>query len=151
MSKRIVVKYYYFSTQSDIWKGSSKQEKNKTLAYLCQKVHDLWIENSIPSVDCQNGRELVNCRKSEYIKKYNNIKTSPPLDETSKTGTPVYKASRRIVTCTVGKMQSIVQEQYNVKISLGKINNLKSFFLTNATGKEKILHLYKPYQTTRLN
>ena len=34
-------------------------------------------------------------------------------------------------------MQSIVQEQGNVEISLGKINNLKPFFLTNPTEKEK--------------
>ena len=40
------------------------------------------------------------------------------------------------MTCTVWKMQSIVQEQY-VKTSLGKISNLKPFFLTNPTEKEK--------------
>ena len=83
-------------------------------------------------MDFRNGREFFNCRKIEYIKKYNNIKNSPPLDETSKRGTPVYKSSRRIMACAVGKMQSIVHERY-VKISLDKINNLKPFFCTNPT------------------
>ena len=83
LHKRIGVKYY-FSTQFDIWKRSGKQGRNKISTDLCKKVSNLQIENFIPSVDRQNGREFVNCRKIEYIKKYHNIKNSPPLDETSK-------------------------------------------------------------------
>ena len=64
------------------------------------------------------------------------MKNSPPPDETSKRGTPVHKSFRRIMACAVGKMQSIVHERY-VKISLGKINNLKPFFFKNPTEKEK--------------
>ena len=74
------------------------------IKYLQICVYDLWIESSIPFVDRRNGREFVNFRKIEYIKKYSNITCYPPLDETRKRGTTVYKASRSIVTYTVRKM-----------------------------------------------
>ena len=65
-------------------------------------------------MDCRNGREFVKLRKMEYLQHDDGISNSPPLEEGKKRGTPVYMATRRVVTCTVRKMQQLIKEKYDI-------------------------------------
>lgn len=62
---------------------------------------------------------------------YNNI-SSPPLEESTKEmqrgKRGKTETSRRVVTCTVQKLQSLMKEKYHITISVGKVEQLKQFF-----------------------
>ena len=154
LCKRMDIKYSYFITRFNAWRKNDfkdvRGKHSKVTPEMSQNIYDLWIENSIPSVDCRNGREFVKIRKSDYVKRYGNITNSPQLEENKKRGTIVYITTRRVVTCTVRKMKSLIMEKYDYNVSLGKINYLKPFFLTTPTEKEKVLCMCKRCLNTRL-
>ena len=114
-----------------------------------QEVYDLWIENSIPSVDCRNGRQSIKISKLNYLKMYVNIINTPPLKEKPR-GMPIFVATKQARTCTVRHMKTLVKDKCGYDTSLGKLNFLKPFFVTNAAEKERVLCMCKHCLNIRL-
>ena len=75
-----------------------------------QYIHDLWIENSIPSVDFRNGRDSVKIRYDKYKRRYVNQ---------VKCGDKLYVASRRVATYTIRKLRSKIMSEKGINISIG--------------------------------
>ena len=75
------------------------QEKRDSSSLLLednQYVYDLWIENSIPSVDFRNERYA----KYEHL--HPNLKNGKhPVKEKIKCGFKVYVAAGRVAKCTI--------------------------------------------------
>ena len=82
----------------------------------------MWIENSIPSVDFRSGRDCVKIRYDEYDKKYKHLNNKHPVETKKKT-------------------KLLHEGGYN--IASGSIWNLKPFYLSGATDKEKVLCMCK--------
>ena len=64
-------------------------------------------------------------------------------EETNKRGVKLFTATRKVMTCTIRKLQVKFFEKYNMNISIGTIFNLKPFFISFPTEKEKILCMCK--------
>ena len=75
-----------------------------------QYIHDLWIENPIPSVDFRNGRDSVKMRYDKYKRRYVNQ---------VKCGDKLYVASRRVATYTIRKLRSKIMSEKGINISIG--------------------------------
>ena len=75
-----------------------------------QYIHDLWIENSIPSVDFRNGRDSVKMRYDKCKHRYVNQ---------VKCGDKVYVASHRVATYTIRKLRSKIMSEKGINISIG--------------------------------
>lgn len=58
-------------------------------------------------------------------------------------GVKLFTAIRKVMTCTIGKIQVKLFEKYNMNVSIGTIFNLKPFFISFPTEKEKILCMCK--------
>ena len=52
---------------------------------------------------------------------------------------PIFVAKKQARACTVRHMKTLVKEKCGYDTSLGKLNFLKPFFVTNATEKERVL------------
>ena len=55
------------------WKSNhflETREKKKLPLDTMQITSDEWYKNSIPSVDCRNGRQSVEIRKALYLQRY---------------------------------------------------------------------------------
>lgn len=116
-----------------------------------QLICDIWFQNSIPSVDCRNGRESVSMRNSIYIRKnMKDINHGQPLIEEKKRGTVRLKSTRRIMTCTLEKIKEVIEESNGLKISIGTIWNYKPFYIVYPTEKERLLCLCKTCLNKRL-
>ena len=63
---------------------------------------------------------------------------------------PIFVATKRVVTCTVKHMKTLVNVKCGYDISLGELNFLKLFFVTNATEKERVLCMCKCCLNMRL-
>ena len=104
----------------------------------------MWIENSIPSLDFQNGRDSVKMRYDKYERRYANLNNDKhPLQQKVKRGVKVYVASRRVATCTIRKLRSKIMSEKGVNISIGLLSYLKPFYITNPTDKEKLMYMCK--------
>ena len=105
LCKKLCIDSNKFITSLSLWKENDFQEVRgrKSLSIdLKQMIYNEWIENSIPSVDCRNGRVSMKIRKINYTKQFSGIVNSPDLDEeTNRRGIKMYTAPRRIITCTV--------------------------------------------------
>ena len=101
-----------------------------------------WYENSIPSVDCRNGRESVSIRKSIYHQRYSkDLQHEQPLLEKKKRNPTYYNSTRRIVTCTSEKIRTILAEKHGLSVASGTVWAYKPFYVTNPSEKEKQLCL----------
>ena len=38
-----------------------------------QKIYNVWVENSINSMDCRNGRNMINITKCKYLSLYQQL------------------------------------------------------------------------------
>ena len=85
------------------------------------------------------------------LKIFDGIVNSPSFMEKEKRIKSVYIESIRVARCTVRKIHLSTQKQYNLNISLRKVFNLKRFFITNATEKEKIFCIRKRSLNTALS
>ena len=47
-----------------------------------QLLYDEWVENSIPSVDCRNGRQMVNIKENKYNSIYSDIEPRYSIEAT---------------------------------------------------------------------
>ena len=64
--------------------------------------------------------------------------------------TLIFVATKRVVTCAVRQTKILVKEKCGYDISLGKLNFLKLFFVTNAIEKERALCMCKHCLNMRL-
>ena len=111
-----------------------------------QYIHDLWIENSIPSINFRNGRDSVKMRYDKYERRYANLNNGKhPVQQKVKHGVKVYVASRRVTICTIRKVRSKVMSEKGINISIGLLSYLKAFHITdyNPTDKEKVMCMRK--------
>ena len=82
-----------------------KRGRKKLPLQTMQIISKVWYENSIPSVDCRNGRESVAIRKSLYAQRYHaDLYHEQPLIKKKKRSGMNYTSTRRIVTCTNPKI-----------------------------------------------
>ena len=108
-----------------------KRGRKKLPLQMMQIISKVWYENSIPSVDCRNGRESVAIRKSLYAQRYHaDLYHEQPLIE---------KKTLRIVTCTNPKIVNIIKEEYDLSLPVGTVWYYKPFYISNPTEKEKLL------------
>lgn len=63
---------------------------------------------------------------------------------------PNYSNALRNMTCTVRKLQTKLFEKHNITVSLGTVHNLKPFYVSFPTEKEKILCMCKFCLNTRM-
>ena len=89
MSKKLGMKRPgELSQRIKLWSSNYFQEKRgrQTLDIaIRQTIYGKWLEHSITSVDCRNGREAVKIRKSIYHQKYGfQLKHTQPLVEKKK-------------------------------------------------------------------
>ena len=68
-----------------------------------QRIYNMWVENSINSTDCRNGRNMVNITKHKYLSLYQHLENKIVKVEKrkNKQGSIYYIANRMILTCTV--------------------------------------------------
>ena len=103
-----------------------------------QKICDEWLENSITTVDRRNGRDCTKIRKSVYLEQYKDLVNDIIKEETCKRGIKSLTATRKIMTCSKRKLQTKLFEMHNISASLRTIYNLKPFYISFPTEKEKI-------------
>ena len=108
-----------------------------------QKIYDLWLNHSIPSVDTRNDRDSVKMAKEKYDRRYKDIEDQQLKEARNKKGSIVCQASCRVATSTVRGMQSKVKEKLGINISYGLTLILKPFYVIKPTDKEKAMCLCK--------
>ena len=128
-----------------MWKSNNFSEtrgrKKLPLEYL-QMITDTWLENTIPSVDCRNGRESISIRRSAYLQRFpKELSHQQPLLEKKKRNTTYYTSTRRIVTCTHQKVVDLIKEKYGVSLPIGTVWIYKPFYVVYPSEKEKQLCL----------
>ena len=149
LSKKMGVSHnrYRFVESYRNWKSNNFLEtrgRRKLPIETLQIIHDVWNENSIPSVDCRNGRESITIRRSLYLQRYHKDLSHPqPLLDKVKRNTHYFSATRRIVTCTNQKVVDIIKEKHNISLSVGTVWVHKPFYIVHPTEKEKQLCLCK--------
>ena len=121
-----------------------------TISYKTKQTnYDMWLQYSITSVDCRNGRESVKIRKLIYIQRFgSDIRNEIALVEKKKRGKTYYTATRRIATCTIRKLKMKLADT-GVVASEETIQNLKPFYVVYATEREKVLCMCKFCFNTR--
>ena len=103
-----------------------------------QLVCNVWFVNSIPSVDCRNGRESVSIRKSQYfLRHHKDVQHEQPIVEKKKRSTIMLNSTRRVVTCTNEKIVELLVKKHGVSLSIGTVWNYTPFYITYPTEKER--------------
>ena len=88
------------------------------------------------------GEICTKIRKSEYLKRFKDLVNEVIKEETNNRGIKSFTAIRKVMTCTIRKIQVKLFEKYSMNVSIGKIFNLKPFFMSFPTEKEKkIVHV----------
>ena len=105
-----------------------------------QKIYGEWLENSITTIDRRKGRDCTKIRKPVYLEQYkDSINEDVIKKETSKRGIKLLTKTRNVMTCSIRKLQTKLFEKHNISISFGTIYNLKLFYISFSTEKEKTL------------
>ena len=139
---------YYLLERLKTWSNLSACTETRVRSGISkanrQLLYDEWVENSIPSVDCRNGRQIVNIKENKYNSIYSDIEPRYSIEATrNQRGADVISCLRRVSTCTVERIQSKLLGKYNLDVSIGSIMNMKPFLLKNPTEKENMcLHKY---------
>lgn len=106
-----------------------------------QLIFDMWHKYSVVTVDRRSGRDQVNMKKSEYEKRFRGLHIPddiPALESfTSARKTEMIRATRRIATETVKRMQHLVNQKLGATISTGSIFNLRPFYVQVPSEREK--------------
>ena len=106
-----------------------------------QLVIDLFAEHSIPTVDRRNGRDKAKLRSEEYVKLYEDVTIPQDIvieNERNKRGIEMVTTTKRILTITLRKLLEKIHSAGH-KFSLGLLVQMKPFFISYASEKEKIL------------
>ena len=108
-------------------------------------IHNMWLENSIPTADRRLGRNVIQIKTNEFLASYHGIEIPIELleDGFNKRGVAVTRAERRIATCSAGTIIKTLHTTYNQNVSHGSVLKFKPFFIHTATDREKSLCLCK--------
>ena len=107
-----------------------------------QRIHDKWLSHSNVTVDRRNGRDQVNIKKTEYLKRYGDIDDSSVTFSKNKRNVEIAKATRHIATKTVREIRSMLDNDGH-KVSLGSVFNYRPFYVGVASEREKLECLCK--------
>ena len=77
------------------------------------------------------------------MKRFKDLVNEVIEEETDKRGVKLITATRKVMTCTIRKLQVKLFEKYNMNVFIGTIFNLKPFFISFPTEKEKKLCMCK--------
>ena len=151
LSKKLDFKFpSYLKRKIMRWEENEYKEKRGSSSLSLkdkQYIYDLWIENSIPSVNFRNGRDSVKMRCDKYERRYvNQNNDKHPVQQKLKRGVKVYVASRRVATCTIR-----IMSEKGINISIGLLSYLKPFYITNPTDKRKFCVCVNYFRTFLLN
>ena len=92
-----------------------------------QKIYNVWVENSINSMDCRNGRNMINITKCKYLSWYQQLENKiVKVEERKKWGSTCYMANIVLLTCTVWDIKKIEWLWCNSFAMKG--NGFKAFF-----------------------
>ena len=154
LSVKLDIRPTRFAASLSAWKNKQFEESRGRKPLnpdIKQLIYNEWKENSIYSVDRRNGCDKVKISKLNCIKKYNDIEKEELIEEEINTrGRLFYCCPRMIATCTLNQLKHKVYEKHRIEVSLGTMLNLKPFFITYATEKEKVLCMCKLCLNTRL-
>ena len=133
------------------WKSNHFLETRGKKKLLLDTISDEWYKNSIPSVDCRNGRESVGIRKSLYLQRYHqDIHHEQPLLGKKERNTVYFQSTHRVLTCTNRKITEIIKEKHGITLPIGTVWCYKPFYITSPSEKEKQLCLCKLCLNKRL-
>ena len=76
--------------------------------------------------------------KSVYLEQYKDLVNDIIKEETSKRVIKSLTATRKVMTCSIRKLQTKLFKMHNISASLRTIYNLKPFYISFPTEKEKI-------------
>ena len=141
LHKSLGMRKYIFMERLDTWltpQIAKRRGRPCTDSATRQEIFDVWIDNSIVSVDRRNGRDIVKMLKKDYDKRYEGISCDLVSTEKNKRNSDVVKAPRRIATVTVRMLKEIMDIKYGKKISYGIIINLRPSFVGTPSEREKL-------------
>ena len=118
---------------------------------VIEKVYATFVENSVTSTDGRNGRNMVLIREQRYYEIYDNFieHSDIKIEEKEVRKREYFQSNRRILTCTVMEIRHKLQSE-GLSISMGKLIELKPFFIAYPTDKELALCLCKICLNCRL-
>ena len=127
-------------------RGRSKLSPEDT-----QKVFDMYVENSITSTDGRNGRNMLKISKRRLLEIYGYVVNHDDIkiEEKQSRKRLYYQSNRQIFTCTIQDLQQKLKDA-GLNLSIGKIHDLKPFFISYPTDKELALCLCKLCLNSRL-
>ena len=103
-----------------------------------QIIFDAWIANSTISVDRRDGRDTVKMKMEEFKRKYYGIETTLVTGLINKRNTDMAKAPRYMAHLSVRKMQEMILEKHQIKVSIGSVFNFQPFFVTTPSQRDKL-------------
>ena len=143
-----------FISHIQVWWESDFVETRgrlKTSVVIRQMIHDTWMDNSIPSVDCRNGRQMINMNELNFNKQFGDINIGVSAEiKTNKRGIRQVCVVRRITTCTLRKLQRKIKEKHGLTLPVGTLHQYQPFFMRLPTEKEKEMCLHKYCLNLRL-
>lgn len=108
-----------------------------------QALHDIWLENSLPSTERRNSQNQITISKRKSLPHADlNNKEVVVEEKINKSNKKVMTAHKFLATLTVCAIQEKVRFN-NIDVPIGTIISLKPFFVNYATEKEMALCLCK--------
>ena len=102
--------FYYVAN----WKDRNFPEtrgKNELPLEVRQTIYDTWLENSISSTDCCNGRNVINISKRKYFSLHRDTENKKIVVEKKEKIKEVmfnFKPTGMILTCTIHNIHNKV-------------------------------------------
>ena len=111
-----------------------------------QVCFDMWVENSIISVDRRDGRDVIKIPRTAFENQYYGIETSLVTFST-KRNVEVAQAPRYLCTVSAQKMLEKIKQALNQNISYGSVVNFCPFLSRQRKTGVPLNHLLE-YQTS---
>ena len=113
-----------------------------------QVVYDIWLKNSIPSIDGRNSPNQITISKRKFLP-HADLNKVVVEEKINKRGKKVMTANKFTATLIVCAIQGKLRLN-NIDVSIGTIIPLKPFFVNYPTKKEMALCFCKICLNTRL-
>lgn len=107
-----------------------------------QTILDIYVLDSILTVDRRNGRDRAKLRKTDYIKSYEGLLLPAELtlkNETNKRGVELVAVIKQVLTITLQSLQKKLFEKLGCGISIGTIHQNKPLTSLLMPQREKVL------------
>ena len=105
-----------------------------------QIIFNLWLRESIVTVDRMNGRDFVTMPLSKFRIRYDSMNYNNCdsfIIDTNRRGVEIIKSLRMITTATLDEIKKMLNEQ-GVSVSICTIWNLKPYFVEYPSEREKV-------------